>query len=428
MTIGQRISQKRKELSLSQEALGEKLGVTRQAIYKWEADIALPEIEKLIALSRIFGVSVGALLGAESEAAPAADIEAEADAAPQPVSDASASDDLTPHQLKMVEEIVARYLAAAPAPPKRRKLPFVLAALALIIIIVSLFTRLSRLDDRYSSLQNSVSGITHNVSNQISGISYRVEEILKAQNSLTAEYGAAVTDTFPARDTVRVSAWAVPKTYTDGMTAEFIAVSGGETFVFPADEQDAQRFAAEFECALSNSISVSAVFVLPDGTRQTQLLQNWTGYRSATLPTVQIEDHNLHFAEIPDRALTLDGMYFVTYADIAQESGASAIEIKLGVFRNMELVAWAVPCEKPENYLGYSDDAQFYRFDDVTLRDLTTEDTVQIAALVTDNYGRQFIACEVPYAVALNDEGDFAHLTYPSDGRISNDLADWVIE
>ena len=35
MTTGQRIAQKRKELGLSQEALGEKLGVSRQSIYKW---------------------------------------------------------------------------------------------------------------------------------------------------------------------------------------------------------------------------------------------------------------------------------------------------------------------------------------------------------------------------------------------------------
>ena len=65
MTTGQRIAAKRKELNLSQEALGEALGVSRQSIYKWESDASLPEIDKLIALSRLFGVSVGWLLGVE---------------------------------------------------------------------------------------------------------------------------------------------------------------------------------------------------------------------------------------------------------------------------------------------------------------------------------------------------------------------------
>ena len=56
MTMGQRIAQKRKEQGLSQEGLGEQLGVSRQAIYKWESGAAVPEIDKLIALSRLSSV------------------------------------------------------------------------------------------------------------------------------------------------------------------------------------------------------------------------------------------------------------------------------------------------------------------------------------------------------------------------------------
>lgn len=54
MTIGQTIAAERRKLGLSQEQLGEKMGVTRQSISKWESDAALPELEKLIALSRLF--------------------------------------------------------------------------------------------------------------------------------------------------------------------------------------------------------------------------------------------------------------------------------------------------------------------------------------------------------------------------------------
>ena len=49
MTIGQTIAAERRKLGLSQEQLGEKMGVTRQSISKWESDAALPELEKLIA-------------------------------------------------------------------------------------------------------------------------------------------------------------------------------------------------------------------------------------------------------------------------------------------------------------------------------------------------------------------------------------------
>ena len=42
-TLGRRIQEARKAAGLSQESLGERLGVSRQAVSKWEADAAVPE-------------------------------------------------------------------------------------------------------------------------------------------------------------------------------------------------------------------------------------------------------------------------------------------------------------------------------------------------------------------------------------------------
>ena len=66
MTLGQRIQELRKQHNLSQEALGEKLGVSRQAISRWEMDGAVPEIDKLIAMGKLFGVSLNDLLQVET--------------------------------------------------------------------------------------------------------------------------------------------------------------------------------------------------------------------------------------------------------------------------------------------------------------------------------------------------------------------------
>ena len=62
MTLGQRIQELRKQNNLSQEALGEKLGVSRQAISRWEMDGAVPEVDKLIAMGKLFGVDLNSLL------------------------------------------------------------------------------------------------------------------------------------------------------------------------------------------------------------------------------------------------------------------------------------------------------------------------------------------------------------------------------
>lgn len=65
MTLGQRIQAGRNALELSQEGLGEKLGVSRQAVSKWEADAAVPDTDKLIALSKLFGMTLNELLQVE---------------------------------------------------------------------------------------------------------------------------------------------------------------------------------------------------------------------------------------------------------------------------------------------------------------------------------------------------------------------------
>ena len=62
MTLGQRIQDHRTRLGLSQEGLGDKLGVSRQAVSKWEADGAVPDTNKLIALSKLFAISLNELL------------------------------------------------------------------------------------------------------------------------------------------------------------------------------------------------------------------------------------------------------------------------------------------------------------------------------------------------------------------------------
>lgn len=62
MTFGEKLQSLRKSSSTSQEGLAEKLGVSRQAISKWESDQFYPDMNNLIALSELFGVTIDSLL------------------------------------------------------------------------------------------------------------------------------------------------------------------------------------------------------------------------------------------------------------------------------------------------------------------------------------------------------------------------------
>ena len=71
--LGERLYELRTEHEMSQGNLAEKLDVSRQTISKWENNISIPELDKIIALSRVFDVSVDYLVKGEG-VAPTADI------------------------------------------------------------------------------------------------------------------------------------------------------------------------------------------------------------------------------------------------------------------------------------------------------------------------------------------------------------------
>lgn len=62
MEIGSMIAQARKEKNLTQEQLAELMGVTRQTVSRWESRAAYPEMEKIVMLSDLLGVSCDDLL------------------------------------------------------------------------------------------------------------------------------------------------------------------------------------------------------------------------------------------------------------------------------------------------------------------------------------------------------------------------------
>ena len=68
MTLGQRLTQLRTGAGLSQDALAERLGVSRQSVSKWETDASVPELDKLVRLSQVFGVTLDELVKGTADA------------------------------------------------------------------------------------------------------------------------------------------------------------------------------------------------------------------------------------------------------------------------------------------------------------------------------------------------------------------------
>lgn len=63
MVFSEQLICRRKQLGLSQEQLGDRIGVTRQTVSKWELGETTPDMDKLILLSELFGISIDELVG-----------------------------------------------------------------------------------------------------------------------------------------------------------------------------------------------------------------------------------------------------------------------------------------------------------------------------------------------------------------------------
>ena len=67
LTLGKRIGQYRRQRNMTQEELAQKLGVTAQAVSKWENDASCPDIALLPQLANLLGIRVDTLLTGEAE-------------------------------------------------------------------------------------------------------------------------------------------------------------------------------------------------------------------------------------------------------------------------------------------------------------------------------------------------------------------------
>ncbi len=85
MTTGERIFEYRKKAGFTQEEIAERLGVSRQAVSKWEQDAAFPETDKVLELCKLFSVSADELLfGRENASVPSAPTEVPAEPPAEP--------------------------------------------------------------------------------------------------------------------------------------------------------------------------------------------------------------------------------------------------------------------------------------------------------------------------------------------------------
>lgn len=283
MTIHERIFSLRRAAGLSQETLAERVGVSRQAIGKWESGASLPGLDNLQALAAALGVRCDDLLtgGAAAEKSPDS---GEADA---PL--AEKTDTLTDAGLRA---LLDAYAAAQKQAARRQRL--LLACFSAVLLALAGFGvfmgfQLRALGGRVDSVSRQMGSIDDHIDQRIGIIRSDIEESLREQERLVAgfdwQYGAEDGDAVPLTLT------ATPKNRREHTTAAFSVVpTGGAAITVPAGQSADGVFTARLAVPLTEeyeSFSVLAAFTT-DGETQTQELFREVDFYSSRRMTAKL--------------------------------------------------------------------------------------------------------------------------------------------
>ncbi len=258
-TLGGRIQAGRKAAGLSQEALGERLGVSRQAVSKWEADAAVPELENLIAMSRIFGVTIGALLGVEP---PAGEAAAPGEGRPEDGAPDAAeavpttpTHELTDRELAAAEAIAEKYLAVQFRRSRRWKIA---AGAAGIVLVLGVLLGGVLLWSQLQSTQRELEATQYAMEQKIQSAAGKFSDILDEKDTIFHDFVIQVTDYDLSEETLKLQISAQAKTWDEGTTGAFTAVlSDGRQFRAEALRQAGTFSVQDWELPMDGEISLS---------------------------------------------------------------------------------------------------------------------------------------------------------------------------
>ena len=272
MELYEKLYELRRASGMSQEELAEKLGVSRQAVSKWESGATQPELPKLIELSKLYSVSVDELLSLE-HAKP------EQDAAESPVQ-------------SNAEKAPAEKLSFRDFCIQHKKIigGAAVALAALIAVGVHYNSRINALSSQVDDLRGELYGVQSSLSNQINGISSTVSDILERETSLVLQFDYNVTNVDLKKKECTLAFSLLPKAIDEETHVSLLVTdrddpSPENCHRLPLTQDDHGYLTGEVTLALSNDLDVSVSFE-KDGAKQSGDLGSISSLKDNALPQV----------------------------------------------------------------------------------------------------------------------------------------------
>lgn len=284
MELYEKLYELRRASGMSQEELAEKLGVSRQAVSKWESGTTQPELSKLIELSKLYSVSVDELLSLEhakeqqdsTPAAPAAE-----GASQDTAEDASAAKpDFRTFCIQHKKIIGGAAVALA----------------ALIAVGVHYNNRINTLSTQVNDLRSQLYNVQNNLSNQIAGISNNVSDILERESSLISQYSYEVKSVNLKKQECTLAFSLLPKTISentivnigviDRSSSSPLSSAGPSVYSVPLTQDGFGYLRGDIALALSDELGVNVNF-MTNGETQSQELDTISNLKSQYQPQLK---------------------------------------------------------------------------------------------------------------------------------------------
>ncbi len=296
MKLNERLFELRRKAGLSQEELADRIGVSRQAVGKWENGISVPELDKLMALSEFYQMSIGELLGVESQAIPAE---------PSPKTPAAAFD--TGELEGLLRELGEQQKSAELRAKKQRKILWWIlgaAAAAIVVVAVVFGGRMADLKRQMSNLNSLIIFTQNSLNESIASMRGTIAGILVEQNSLFSDCGCETLAFDPESRELTVRLFAQPKSVAEGVRLDFIVT-----------DEEGRELRTE---AVRQGTGFAAEIRIPQSAREIPLEAFFAGRQDQAAASSQVT--------APD---PLDGEF--TLAAVLTE-GDSAVREELGTF------------------------------------------------------------------------------------------------
>ena len=251
MTLGQNLQAARKAKGLSQETLAEKIGVSRQALGKWEKDIALPGLDNLQAAAQVLGVSVDTLLGTGcADPAPAVTLDA--------MRDLLAARDAEQRRRRRLWGL----LGAAGA---------IVAVLLLVVQNMAYQRKMQSLTDSYANLQQQLGSTTADLTARMD----ELQDAVRQGKSTVLDWQWIPLDKLHKdvqNSWMPVLVQVTPSESTAGMTARLSVTYGDTTGLYDMDELPGSCYQAQLVFEVGQTYELTVQWTAPDGTAANEKL------------------------------------------------------------------------------------------------------------------------------------------------------------